>query len=64
MKFVRCKELNSGEIVYINLDIVKAIYREEIEERAAMLETIDGKMYECYHDVICNPQVEICIREF
>lgn len=53
MEFVRCYQLDDGEyiksseIVYVNLNFVKIVYREEREERATILETYDGKHYEC-----------------
>lgn len=51
MEFVRCHQLDGeypkSEVVYVSLKFVKIVYREEREERATILETYDGKCYEC-----------------
>jgi len=65
MKFVRCKPItdNGNDVVYVNLQCVKLIMREEREERAAIIETYDGKTYECFHDIICDAKINDCLRE-
>ena len=62
-RFIRVCELDSGDVVLINMNYVKVVRRVDREERADIIEDCNGKMYECCHDYIFCPSVKDCIVE-
>lgn len=64
MKFVRCTPDGGEDIIYVNLKDVKRIFREERLGRPTVIETFDGKTYDCWYELNGNSKLKDCIVKF
>lgn len=62
MKFVRVTD-EFGNVIFVNLNNVKIIHREGIEERATVIEVANHKTYECYSYINKCPNLCECLIE-
>ena len=61
-KYIRVRDFNGNEQL-IAMNSVRAVHRVDREERADIVEDYNGRMYECFHDLIQWPSVKDCIVE-